>query len=135
VKPQTLAVLIILYALAGSLLAFATTGAPQGILAAITGVGVALALGAAWPIHRGFPIAGVLVGLTLGSAFLLYMLIWLALYDHPYIDRPGILAASWPFSLMIYGAWTFLLTLGAAVSWLIGSVLPRPTGVTASTQG
>ena len=117
---------MILYALAGSLLALATEGEQQGIIATMTGTGVALVLGAAWPVHRGFPIAGAALGLLLLATPLIYLSIWLLLhYDHPAYshDRAGHLLGAFAVSLTMYGAWTFLMTVGAGVTWLAKSLL------------
>ena len=128
-KPSTLAVLIGLYATIGLLLSLATQDNLQYLIATVTAVTLAITLGAAWPLHRGFAIAGYGLGVALAGAFFV-SLVFVALTYHEGIYHPRraqLVIESVFLAFAIFGGWTFVVSCGAAVGWLSRQFWRRPT--------
>ncbi|MEX2158252.1 MAG: hypothetical protein WEB04_02515 [Dehalococcoidia bacterium] len=126
-NPRTLAVLIVLYATAGALLAIATPGALRGWVAFLTGTVFVFALGASWPAHRLFPIGGMVLG-ALFAATSGIVLASRALTENSPPGFPIIWYAIWGLqaSSAFFGAWTVVLLTGAGTTWVARRVFARP---------
>ena len=120
--------LIVLYATAGTLLAFATRGAVQGWVAFATGSLLVLTLGASWPVHRRFPIAGMALGALLASTFASVVTAEAVATDSYVIDYSVWQYVIWwiMISSRLFGAWTAVLLSGAGVTWLARRTFARP---------
>jgi hypothetical protein len=119
VRPSTLAALIATYALIGVLLSLATRDGFQYLIATLTALGVAFTLGASWPVHRNFAIAGLALGLALAAAMMAYAAFTAITTDEWYYgNRARLLINGVFFSFAILGGWSFVVSFGAGAAWL-----------------
>ena len=118
-KASTLTLLIVVYSILGALLALVTRGAWQGSIAATTGVALAVTLGALWPSHREFTIAGVVLGALLALSFALYVIVtWEDRVSLGGDNARRVFAQGVTVGMMTYGAWMTMMTLGAGTACL-----------------
>ena len=121
---KALALLIATYATLGAVLAFANSGTPLGVIATITGVSVAFVLGLLWPVHRNFPIAGVIIGGTIALFVLLLVLLLVVLPPGEYRDvmtvreRADVAMRGLALSTAMLATWASIMATGAAAAWL-----------------
>jgi hypothetical protein len=127
VNPRTLAVLIVLYATAGALLAIATPGALRGWVAFLTGTIFVFALGASWPAQRLFPIGGMVLGALFAATAGLVIASMGAASDPP-IEYGLLYYIVWGLATAsaFFGAWTVVLLAGAGTTWVARRVFARP---------